>query len=202
MCSSLPALSNGWGYTHSLCCLFGRKALRCASPADAPIPPGVLSRRRSGSRSPALWSRCWLGTAKAAVLGFAKGSVSGGRDKRCLFSAFTWQIQCLLSGLGSTRCGVTLQQTLQLSDSEELDVVSANAMYTEDSPPQLHAYEELVEVVTRVVKRLSIGHQRGRTFVQKADLMNTCRLAHNLNTGDCHFSPHRGVEIIGETGFL
>ncbi len=39
-------------------------------------------------------------------------------------------------------------QTLQLSDSEELDVVSANARDTEDLPPQSRAYEELVEVVT------------------------------------------------------
>ncbi len=37
--------------------------------------------------------------------GFAKGSVSGGRDRRCLISAFTWQVQCLVPGLGSTRCG-------------------------------------------------------------------------------------------------
>ncbi len=43
---------------------------------------------------------------------------------------------------------------LQLSDSEELDVVSANTMYTEDSPPQSYAYKELVEVVTRAVERL------------------------------------------------
>ncbi len=42
-------------------------------------------------------------------------------------------------------------QALQLSDSEELDVVSVNARYIEDSPPQSHAYEELVEVVTRAV---------------------------------------------------
>ncbi len=34
-------------------------------------------------------------------------------------------------------------QTLKLSDSEELDVVSANAKDTEDSSPQSHAYEEL-----------------------------------------------------------
>ncbi len=64
---------NGWGYTHSLCCLFGGGActvsarerffgtpalwaLRGASPADAPIWPGVLSRGHS-SRSPGLWSR-------------------------------------------------------------------------------------------------------------------------------------------------
>ncbi len=67
------------------------------------VPPDVLSRGRSGSRSPGLWFHCCRGTVKAAVLGFAKGSVSGGRDGRCLFSAFTWQIQCLVSG--STRCG-------------------------------------------------------------------------------------------------
>ncbi len=110
---SLPALFNGWGYTHSLCCLFGRRA--CIVSAwehcdmlpftDAPIPPCVLSRGRSGSRSPGLWSRCCQGTAKAAVLGFTNGSVSGGRDGHCLISAFTWQIQCFVSGLGSTRCG-------------------------------------------------------------------------------------------------
>ncbi len=45
-------------------------------------------------------------------------------------------------------------QTLQLPDSEDLDVVSADARDTEDSPPQSHAYEELVEVVKiEVVKR-------------------------------------------------
>ncbi len=80
-------------------------ALQCASPADAPILPGVLSRGCSGSRSRGLWSRCCRGTAKAAILGFAKGSVRGGRDRLCLFSPFTWQIHCLVSGLGSTRCG-------------------------------------------------------------------------------------------------
>ncbi len=35
-------------------------------------------------------------------------------------------------------------QTRQLSDSEELDVVSVNARDTEDSPPQSRAYEELI----------------------------------------------------------
>ncbi len=42
-------------------------------------------------------------------------------------------------------------QTLQLSDSEELDVVSVNVRDKEDSPPQSRAYEELVQVVTRAV---------------------------------------------------
>ncbi len=62
------------GDTHNLCvaCLGEehicrsfplRKIQRYASLTDAPIPPGVLSRGRSGSRSPGLWSRyCW-GTA-------------------------------------------------------------------------------------------------------------------------------------------
>ncbi len=30
------------------------------------------------------------------------------RDGHCLFSAFTWQVQCLVLGLGSTRCGFFL----------------------------------------------------------------------------------------------
>ncbi len=62
-------------------------------------------------------------------------------------------------------------QTLQLSDSEELDVVSANAMYTDDSPPHSHAYEELVEVVTRAVERLNINWQ-----AEKEDVHSKSRL--------------------------
>ncbi len=56
--------------------------------------------------------------------------------------------------------------TLHLSDSEELDVVSSNAKYTEDSPPQSHAYEELVEVVTRAFERLSIDWPAEREDVR------------------------------------
>ncbi len=93
-------------------------ALRCASLAVAPIPPGVLSQwGRSGSRSPGLWSRCCRGTAEVTVLGFTNRSVSGVRDGHSLISAFTWQVQCLVSGLGSTRCGFFRpieEQTLQL----------------------------------------------------------------------------------------
>ncbi len=39
-------------------------------------------------------------------------------------------------------------------------------MYTEDSPPQSHAYEELIEVVTRVVERLNIDLPAEREDVQ------------------------------------
>ncbi len=112
----LPALFNGWRYTRSLCCLFGRGActvsarerwlwaLQCASLANTPIPPGVISQwGRSGSRSPWLWSRCCRGMAKAAVLGFANRSFSGVRDGHSLISAFTWEVQCLFSGLESKR---------------------------------------------------------------------------------------------------
>ncbi len=59
-----------------------------------------------------------------------------------------------------------LTQTLQLSDSEELDVASANARDTEDSPPQSRAYEELVEVVTRAVERLIIDWPAERDDVR------------------------------------
>ncbi|CAM4711688.1 unnamed protein product [Leuciscus chuanchicus] len=41
---------------------------------------------------------------------------------------------------------------LQLSSSEELDVVSIEAE-SEDSPPQSHAFEELLDVVTRAVQK-------------------------------------------------
>ncbi len=50
-----------------------------------------------------------------------------------------------------------------------------------------------------------IGQQKGKAFVQEANLMNAFYLlVHNLNAGDYHFSwsPHRGVEIMGETVFL
>ncbi len=71
------------------------------------------------------------------------------------------------SGLSSTPIE---PQTMQLSDSEELDVISANAKDTEDSPPQSRAYEELGLWQERLRDWVSIGQQRGRTFVQKADL--------------------------------
>ncbi|CAM4628207.1 unnamed protein product [Leuciscus chuanchicus] len=44
---------------------------------------------------------------------------------------------------------------LQLSSSEELDIVSIDAE-SEDSPPQSHAFEELLDVITRAVERLFI----------------------------------------------
>ncbi len=65
-------------------------------------------------------------------------------------------------------------QTLQLSDSEELDVVSVNARDTEDLPPQSRAYEELVEVVTRAV-----DWPAEKIFGLKN--VRSCLLVHNLN---------------------
>ncbi len=61
----------------------------------------------------------------------------------------------------------------------ELDVVSANAMFTEDSPPQSHAFEELVEVMTRAVERLSIDWSAEREDV------------HSKSRLDEHFLPYR-----------
>ncbi len=98
-------------------------------------------------------------------------------------------------------------QTLQLSDSEELDVVSATAMYTEDSPPQSHAYEELVEVGIRAVERLNIDWPAEREDVHSKSRLDERFLpsrAQHQRWGLPFFSwyPHRGVEIMGETGFL
>ncbi len=77
--------------------------------------------------------------------------------------------------------------TLQLSDSEELD--DANARDTEDSPPQSRAYEQLVEVVTRAVEKLSIDWPAEREDVcSRTNLTNTFYLlVHNLNARDYHF---------------
>ncbi len=46
-------------------------------------------------------------------------------------SLFTWQVQCLLAGLRSTRCGFFRPDrgTDTLYDSEELDVVSVKSMH-------------------------------------------------------------------------
>ncbi len=67
-------------------------------------------------------------------------------------------------------------QTLRLSDSEELDVVSANTRDTEDSPPQSRAHEELVEVVTRAVERLSIDWPAEREDVRSKGKLDECFL--------------------------
>ncbi len=188
-----------------LCCLFRRGActvsargswlwaLRCASLADTPIPPGVLSQwGRSGSSSPRLWSCCCRGSAEAAVLGFVNVSVRRVRDGHNLISTFTWQVQCLVSGLGSTHCGFLRPieaLTLQLSDSEELDVVSANGRDTEDSPPQSRAYEELVEVITRAVDWPA---EREDVCSKKK---TSCLLVPNLNAGDWCFFPDLHTEV-------
>ncbi len=49
MHSSLPALSNGWGYTHYLCCLFGRRACTLKSV----LPLRTLRSRRAFFRKDA-----------------------------------------------------------------------------------------------------------------------------------------------------
>ncbi len=133
MRSSLSALSNGWGYTQSLCCMFGRGA-RTVSAREMCFPC---------RRSDPAW-RSSRGRQARVSQGSGPAAAEAQRG----------QVQCLVSALGRTRCGFFCPieaQTLQLSDSEELDVISANAKDTEDSPPQSHAYEELVEVVTRAV---------------------------------------------------
>ncbi len=62
--------------------------------------------------------------------------------------------------------------TLQLSDSEELD--AANSRDTENSPPQSHAYEELLEVVTRAVEKLCIDLPAEREDVRSKERSSFC----------------------------
>ncbi len=75
-------------------------------------------------------------------------------------------------------------QTLQLSESEDLDVVSAYARDTEDLPPQCRMYvlymfcTTLVEAVPRAVEKLSIDWPAERENVRfKGKLDNWLILA-------------------------
>jgi len=52
---------------------------------------------------------------------------------------------------------------LQLSSSEELDVVSIETGDTKDSPPHAPAYEELIEDLTRAVAKLIIDCPEEKT---------------------------------------
>ncbi len=112
--SSLPALSKRvWIHTFFVLPVWDRsmhsQRLRALAVSTAICFPcwhsdpawHSFTRGRSGS----LLFRCCRGTAEATVLGFANGSVSGVRDEHSLISTFSWQVKCLLSGLGSTRCG-------------------------------------------------------------------------------------------------
>ncbi len=83
---------------------------------------------------------------------------------------------------------------LQLSDSEELDIVSLDVRDTEDSPPQSRAYEELVEVVIRAVdwpaEREDI---RSKNKKKRRTLLAFSCTPSMPGT----VMPHRGVEIVG-----
>lgn len=61
---------------------------------------------------------------------------------------------------------------LQLSSSEDLDVVSIDAEDFEDSPPHTPAYEELMEVMTRAVAKLNIEWPAEKQEVQKKILLD------------------------------
>ncbi len=75
-------------------------ALRRASLTDAPIPPGVLSQEDAQS-----CIHRGSGSSGGYSPGVHNGSVSGVKDEHSLISTLTWQVQCLLSVLGSTCCG-------------------------------------------------------------------------------------------------
>ncbi len=131
------------------------------------LPPGALSRGSSGSSSPGLWSCCCRGTAKDLSAEVEMGTaLSLPLPDRFSASSQGWEARAAFFSAPIEA------QTLQLSDSDELDVVSANARDTEDSPPQSRAYEELVKVVTRAVEKLSIdwpAERSSRSFKRQLD---------------------------------
>ncbi len=88
-------------------------------------------------------------------------------------------------------------QTLQLSDSEELDIVSLDVRDTEDSPPQSRAYEELVEVVIRAV--VWPAEREDVRSKKKKKTNASCLLVHTFNAGNCDATPRcrdRGINRI------
>lgn len=73
------------------------------------------------------------------------------------------------SAVSSTPCGAPV---LQLSDSDKLDVVSIEAGDIEESPPNTHTYEELLEIVTHVISRLNIDRLAEKQEVCQQSLLD------------------------------
>ncbi len=105
VCSSLPVLFNGWGYTHSLYCLLGRGA-HTVSVRER----WLWALRYAYGRSDPAW-RFFARTLRFAfpralvplLPRHSEGCVPGVRKRS--WGSFTWRVQCFVSGLGSTRCG-------------------------------------------------------------------------------------------------
>ncbi len=142
MCSSLPALFNGWGYTGSLCCLFGRvhgqrlRALAVSTAmcflwtlrsrlaffhnegAHARVPQGSSPAVTEAQRRLQSWgSQIDLSAELETDTAFSLPS-----PDRFSASSQGWEAHAVVSSAPIET------QTLQLSDSEELDV-SVNARY-------------------------------------------------------------------------
>ncbi len=146
-----PCYLNGWGYTHSLCCLFGRGACTVSAREHCDVLPLRTLRSRlaffhkedtqariprgSGSAATeAQWRlQSWGSQMDLLVgLGTSKALSLSSPDRSSAFYQ-GWEARAAVS---STPIEA---QTRQLSDSEELDVVSVNATDTEDLPPQSRA---------------------------------------------------------------
>ncbi|CAM4450620.1 unnamed protein product [Leuciscus chuanchicus] len=114
----------------------------------------TVKQERSGSRSPGLWSarrrsQTWGSQMDLSVDAETGSALSQSPSDRLSASHQGSEARVAVSSAPMEA------PTLQLSSFEELDVVSVDAE-SEDSPPQSHAFEELIEVVTRAVERLSI----------------------------------------------
>ncbi len=156
MCSSLPALFNGWGYTHSLCCLFGRgtRTVSAREDAQARVPQGSGPAAAKAQRR----LRSWGSQMDLSAEVETGAALSLPSPDRFSASYQGWEARAAVSS------ALIEAHTLQLSDSEELD--AANARDTEDSPPQSRAYEELFEVVTRAVEKFNIDWPAEREDVR------------------------------------
>ncbi len=177
---------NGWGYTHSMCCLFGREA--CIVSARDVLPLRTLWSRQTFFREDAQ-ARVPHGSGPAVAetqrrlqSWGSQRDLSAEVEKGTAFSLPSPN-RFSASSQGWEACAAVSSAPIGHRHCSYL-ILSFNAKDTEDSPPQSHAYEELRLWQEQLRDWISIGQQRG--FVQKADLTNASHLlAHNLNAGDC-----------------
>ncbi len=190
-----------WGEEHTQSAFENTGCEHCDMLTDAPIPPGVFSRTLRLAFPRALVP---LLPRHSEGWGSQNGSVSEDRDGHRLISAFTWRVQCFVSGLGSTRCGFI---------RPDRSTYTAAIWFWGIKCCQCKRYWGFATSVSclwgfdvRAVEKLCNDWPTEREGVRsRGNLTNAFfLLVHNLNAGDYHFSwsPHRGVEIMGETVFL
>ncbi len=138
---------------------------RCRSECCA---PAWLCLVQPGLRTPPFGTRVRLGGVAAYIVGLAQMYLLGGLETAAAHSQSSSDSSDLLTPCAEACLVASSTQEenpmFELSDSEELDVLSIEAgEIAESSPLHSHAHEELVDVLTPAVAKLNINWpQEGR----------------------------------------